>query len=205
MADVTDTPARADADARAWFYLDHRRDIEEWAALRPEAAAFLHTRLLELGPQVEDLAVELGAEPYDADLDDGGGLPRIGLRHQQWVSNGHPVAVVVEWKPSALLDPHSGDRWPYVAVRNDGGTQDSVRRQQLTDLFTAVRKVHHGSSGTPWPFWRYVLPAPGPGVDPDALVRACVAQLRQLWEIASPLLDGAHPAPATAGRPVPGS
>lgn len=141
--DDLDAAPRSELDARAWFYLDHRRDIEEWAGLRAEARQLLHTRLLGLGPLVEQLATDMGAQPYEADLEPGD-RPRIGLRREAWVWNGHQVAVVVEWQYAKLLNPEAANQWPYVAVRNDGGGADPARRQHLERALADLRRERRG-------------------------------------------------------------
>lgn len=60
---------RDDADAKAWFYLDRRRDIEEWADTRPDAAELFDRYLTALASVFEQLADELDAE-YNPQLED---------------------------------------------------------------------------------------------------------------------------------------
>jgi hypothetical protein len=47
-------------DDRVLFYLRHRDQIEEWAALRTEAAVAVDGWLFELRPRIETLCSELG-------------------------------------------------------------------------------------------------------------------------------------------------
>jgi hypothetical protein len=65
-------PQREEVDAKAWFYLDHRQDIETWAALRDDASRLVDRYLVALAPTFEELAVELDAEPeFGEDLESG--------------------------------------------------------------------------------------------------------------------------------------
>ncbi|MCV2393265.1 hypothetical protein OEB99_02995 [Actinotalea sp. M2MS4P-6] len=188
---------RDDADARAWFYLDHQRDIETWADLREEGSELVHRHLLALAPAVEELAAELGAEPYDADLDRGE-RPRVGMRRVSWPRrDAGLVAVVIEWRPDSLLGIGRGDPWPYVAVRDDGAQADPTHMRGLTAAFSPLRSQLGGQTHTWWAFWSYVEPVEGPGIDPAALARDCVVRLRDLWVRSAPVVDefyaGSHP------------
>lgn len=183
---------RNEADARAWFYLDHHQDIEAWAELRSEGRNLLHRHLLELGPMVNELAAREFADTYQGDVEDGD-RPRFGLRRPEWAGTWlGEVAVVVEWQPSALLGLGRGDPWPFVAVRYDAALTDPARARRLDVALSALRKTHHGSTSRWWLFWRYVEPAAGPGIEPDALVRDCLLQLDGLWRAAATVLDGLH-------------
>ena len=50
-------PPRDDADAKAWFYLDRRRDIEERAGLRSDAAELFDRYLIAQAADFERRAV----------------------------------------------------------------------------------------------------------------------------------------------------
>ena len=49
-------------DDRIRFYFKHREQIEQWAALRTEAAAAVDEWMEQLGPSLEALASELGPD-----------------------------------------------------------------------------------------------------------------------------------------------
>ncbi|WP_273653017.1 hypothetical protein [Cellulomonas fimi] len=137
---------------------------------------------------IDELATELGVEVRDGDLDDGD-RPGFGLRRRDWVGPVlAEVAVVVEWQLSALLIPGRGDTWPYVAVRYDAAMDDPAGRRSLEAALADVRKDLDGNASRWWPFWRYVEPADGV-VDPDALIEACIEDLRELWAATAPILD----------------
>ena len=185
---------RNPTDARAWFYLDHRDDIETWAALRDDARDLLEGHLLTLEGAVGDLAAELDAEPFTADLDDGA-WPRFGLRAPHWTFGGtQDVSVVLEWERSALLRPGPNE-WPFVAVRLEEARKATNRWAELHSALAPARKAFAGEANRPWPIWRYVQPAPGStAVHPAALADSCMADLHTLWQVVRPVLDAVHTA-----------
>lgn len=190
MSDPT-VPTREDADAKAWFYLDHRHDIETWAALRPEGRQLLDKHLVGVATQLEELAEELDAELETNDLDSGS-WPRAGLRRPTWHHNGTAdVSVVIQWERARLLAPGSNE-WPYVAVRLPADGTDEERRRDISEAMRPVRAQLKGSSGRTFPFWRYVQPPAGAPLDPDALIRDVLIAFKQLWDAAAPALDALH-------------
>ncbi|MGY1985392.1 hypothetical protein ACI792_04125 [Blastococcus sp. SYSU DS0669] len=191
-------PTREDADAKAWFYLDHRHDIETWAALRAEGRQLLDKHLVGVAAQLEELAEEFDAELETNDLDSGS-WPRAGLRRLAWQHNGTAdVSVAIQWERARLLTPGPNE-WPYVAVRLPADAADEERRRQLSEAMRPVRAQLKGSSGRTFPFWRYVQPASGAPLDPDALTREILTSFRELWDAAVPALDDLHTA---AAQPV---
>lgn len=179
-------PHRDPADAKAWFYLDHRDDIEAWAALRSEARQLVDDQLVRLAVELRELAEEVGAEFEAADLE-AGSWPRVGLRRSQWEQGGlADAAIVVAWERARLLTP-GGNEWPYIAVRVPEGI-DEARRSLLMSAMKSVRGQLGGHSSRNLPFWRYVeCQAP---LDPQVLAQECLRSLRRLWEVASPVIDG---------------
>lgn len=182
-------PLRRGEDAKAWFYLEHRRDIEAWAVLRQDAAAVVHDWLLALGPAVQVMADELGCEYEEVDLEDGP-FPRFGLWRPAWQpGGGHDLSVVIEWERDALLTP-GPNCWPFVAVRSEQSKADKDRWRQLTFALTAPRVNLRAERDKPWPLWRYEQPAVNaPGVDPGILADGLLTSLRQVWEVCAPILD----------------
>lgn len=185
-------PDRDDADAKAWFYLDNRTDIETWGALRTDASALLDRYLVALAPTFEELAEELGAEPDVGEIE-AGSWPRVGLRRASWTHAGiTDVSIVVQWERARLLKPGPNE-WPFTAVLMSSEQEDAERRRQIADAAAPVRSKLKGQKAYRWPHWRYeTTPADAPGLDPDALARAAVASFRELWEVAAPILDTLH-------------
>lgn len=114
------TDSASPLDDRARFYLSHRAEIEEWAALRGEATAAISQYLSGIGPTIEDALADLDeaiiVQPY-LDYDN---WPRFVCCLPDWpveAEHGHAViAVVLEWdKNRVALD--SPDLAPYTGVR----------------------------------------------------------------------------------------
>ena len=197
MPDSIILPEREDADAKAWFYLDHRQDIETWAALREDAAELVDQYLVALAPAFEELAVELDAEvEFGADLESGQ-RPLLGLRRESWHHLGvADISVVLEWERPRLLRP-GRNQWPFVAVRMPR-TQDDAQRER--HIIEAMGQVHSQLKGgrkadVPWPYYRYVTPpSDSPSFDPAAFLADVVASFRELWHVAAPALDALHTA-----------
>jgi hypothetical protein len=189
---------REDADAKAWFYLDHRHDIEAWSALRAEGRQLLDKYLVGAAVQLEELAANVDAEFETNDLDSGA-WPRVGLRRTTWEHGGvADVSVVIQWERARLLVPGPNE-WPYVAVRLSTDVADGERRKQISDAMRPVRAQLKGSSGGTFPFWRYVQTSAGAPLGPDELSRDLVTSFRELWNVAAPALDALQ---ATVAQPV---
>lgn len=185
------TPSRDDADAKAWFYLDHRDDIEKWAPLRSDARQLLDKYLVVVSTQLEALADERHAVYETFDLESGP-KPRVGLRRPSWEYNGiADVNVVVQWDRARLLTPGTNE-WPWVGVRMDSTNPDGDRGKQISEAMKPVRLRLNGESSTALPFWRYVQSPIGGPVNPGALVDDVVTRFRELWEAAAPILDALH-------------
>jgi hypothetical protein len=191
------SPPRDPADAKAWFYLDHRLDIETWAALRQEGRQLLDRCLVALSLEMEDLAEELGAEPDAAELESGS-WPRVGLRHRSWQHQGlADVSVVIQWERARLLTA-SRNEWPFVGILIAETVQDQERRSDIAAALGPVRSALKGDMTYHWPFWRYVTPpATAQSLDPAGLARQAVEAFRQLWDIAAAVLDQLHSADVT--------
>ncbi len=184
------TTTRDDADAKAWFYLDHRPDIEAWVMLRGEARQLLDKHLVGVATGLEELAEELGAEPDTGDLEVGS-FPMAGLRRPSWQHHDvRDVSLVMQWERARLLTPGVNE-WPYVAVRVPAATGEE-RRRRISEAMKPVRSQLSGQSTQSFPYWRYVQPSAGASVDPDALMQALLASDRQLWDAAAPVLDALH-------------
>ena len=180
---------RDDADAKAWFYLDHREDIEAWKALRPLGRELLDNFMVREVAEIDEWADELSAVVESESLESGS-IPRVGLRRAAWQSAGLAgLSVVVEWERARLLTPGSNE-WPYVAVRWPADLSGDDRRRQLSEALKPVRAQLAGQSSRNFPYWRYVKPLSGRPLDPEALAREAVQNLRTLWDVATPVLDG---------------
>jgi hypothetical protein len=199
-------PPRDDADAKAWFYLDHRRYIEVWAGLRLEAGRLFDRYLIALAPDFEQLASELDAE-WDGALDmDGVSWRWLGLRRASWDHLGlQKASIGLQWYPDKLLQPGNEYEWPFLSVYVPAQGQDDQRRRSITDALAGVRSALGGRQTGDWLFWRYVQPADGAeSVGPDELARSGLDGFRDLWTAAAPILDAVQ-APTVAPGVADGS
>lgn len=204
MRNSTTLTERDDADVQAWFYLDHRQDIETWSALVSDARRLVDRHLVALTPTFEELAAQLDAEPVFSELeDDSDQWPWLGLRRRAWQHAGMAdISVVLEWDRFNLLS-RGRYKWPFVAVRLPRAQQDGPRRHQITDAVAPVHtQLRGGRKAGPWPYYRFIIP---PGeiakFDMAAYADSLVTGFRELWETAAPALDALHAgdAAATAG------
>ncbi len=158
MSDFYSLPEKDESDAKAWFYLDHRADIETWASLRAEGVALLERYMLSLAPGMSELAAELNAEPYERDLE-AGPWPLFGLTRPDWQFNGHQdIAIAVEWERRELLRGIQRP-WPYVGVRVDPSHKDPERRAAVA---SAVARARPHSMAEVLAFGRYGRTSPLP-------------------------------------------
>lgn len=189
MSDL-ELPDRDDADAKAWFYLDNRADIEVWAALRADGRQVLDRYLVAAAPLIEELAEALGAEPDGGEVETGA-WPRTGLRRTSWQHEGvHDVRIVVGWDRATLLTPGRNE-WPWVGVCLPSDLADSERRKKVAEALKPVHAAMKGQTSQGYPYWRSVQPPAGP-LNPDALVRDILASFQEIWEVAAPALDALH-------------
>ena len=183
-------PPRDDADAKAWFYLDRRRDIEEWAGLRSDAAELFDRYLIALAPDFERLADEFDAE-YDTWVNDGAKFRWLGLRRASWKDFGLDTATIgLQWYPDKLFQPANDNEWPFLGVYLEAQSQDDQRRRTVAKELEDVRSTLSGKASRNWPFWRYIRPAAGTeSVDPGGLAHSGLQEFRNLWAAAAPILD----------------
>ena len=184
--------SRDDADAKAWFYLDHRADIEAWAALRDQGRQLVDKHLVGVAAAIEGLAEEFNAEFEINDLE-AGPWPQVGLRRSSWLYEGvADVSVVVQWERARMLTPGSNE-WPYVAVRLAPDLAGDERRKSVTEAMKLPRARLSGYASRTHPFWRYVPLPDGRAVDLDLYLDDLATAFRQLWEAAAPEIDKLDP------------
>lgn len=189
-------------DPKAAFYFRHRAAIEEWAGLRiPARAAFsegLASALTVFGPdEVAD------ASSFD---DQHGGWRKIGLTSPQWAALGWPLAVVLGWNESTILDP-SKHEFPFIGVFLTNGEED---RRDLSKVIAGAlkddaRQLHwKGQQEDAYPVWTHV-PQPTADLSMSAWVGACHQALRTAWQELSPAISQfVRSAPRPMGpRPAP--
>jgi hypothetical protein len=174
-------------DAKTEFYFKHRRQIEEWAALRSDARQVLEHALRGLaerasevlGPDVTVLGEQL----------DGGTWPHISALDSSWSKRGCLVKVAVAWNRSQLLSA-TGSNWPYVGIHLDAKQPraQALRQAVRAEAGEAARQLGWTSNDSYWPYYGYVKPRTEV-VQPDELAEDCLLALQAGWQRLAPLLE----------------
>lgn len=169
-------------DERVRFYLKHREQIEQWASLRSEAASAIDEWMEALGPQVEELARELGRDVRLAEqVESHQPYPSYRLTRMAWGFDGSddpPAAVTLEWvRGKATLH---GNSTPYVGLRSPKtGAAGAELRASEAVRQTRVRRKDAASSW--WIGYAYVHPSRDVPVDFDEYRDALLQALRETW------------------------
>jgi hypothetical protein len=182
-------------DERVRFYFRHRDQLEEWLALRVDAAAAVDEWLAALKPDVESLAAELGpdvelmpaVERYEA-------WPGLYLKRKAWPGRQSDdgkfdedvVAIGMQWgRGKTILGESSA---PYVGVRVKSDTR--IGRALTADAdFQSKRRQR---KETPTAFWRaygYVHPGQPFPEQADEYRGMLMKSLRDAWSADSPAID----------------
>lgn len=143
-------------DDRVLFYLRHRADIEEWAALAGEASEAVDGYLRRLRPAIENRLAGGEEERLVRRFLDGNHRFLTGYERWPASKNGHwHISVALEWPKRTTLD-HRG-RCPYVGVMvpqsHDAGKTLGAKFRELAD---DTRKIHGWGTSPWWPVYRPV-------------------------------------------------
>jgi len=178
-------------DERVRFYFRHRDQIEEWAALRSEAAAAIDEWFFAMRPDVEALARDLGPGVVLHVIDEAGvAYPSYRLVRDSWPesSNSDPVASVsLEWVRGRTTLRASTS--PYVGLR---AAKDRALGAPLREA-EALRKVRarrKDTTTTWWAAYGYVLPTAAFPEGADEYRSRVLEALRLAWADYAPLVDG---------------
>jgi hypothetical protein len=180
---VSEPAGPDDRAAKALFYLRHREDIEEWAALRSEARDYLGLALLGLGSEVTALADELGCEVFIGP-DDG----MMTIYRAEWKTRSADISIGFGWDTRRLLTPNTYTEWAWVGAYLEG--RDSTRGRAYTEALKPMKQRHGYAAGSPWAVWRPVVPQTGRPVEPDDYAAQVLAEVRKAWHELSGNLDG---------------
>ena len=158
-------------------YLRHRTLIEEWAALREQAAAELEEALsravgiIGQRPDTPEIAEDDSARRY----------PVYGISLQIPGAESGAVRVALGWTRGQLLRP-AGESWPYTGIKIPGATNcDAVydtAKRLLRDA--AGRRLWTQSSGS-WVWYSYI-PLEASETDLDAYAVRHVEGLVDAWK-----------------------
>lgn len=166
-------------DEKVAFYLRHRTLIEEWAALRGQAASALEeafSRAVGIVGQRPD-APEIVKEDADRRYP----LYRVSLQVPGTPSNA--VWVALGWTRGGLLRP-SGESWPYAGIKAPGASRGDVAYDTAKSLLreAAARRQWTESSTSGWVWYNY-LPLETGATDLDAYAVRHVESLVDAWKV----------------------
>jgi hypothetical protein len=165
-------------DEKVAFYLRHRTLIEEWAALRGQAAAALEeafSRAAGIVSQRPD-APEITRDDADRRYP----LYRVSLQIPGVASDA--VWVALGWTRGGLLRP-SGESWPYTGIKAPGAGKGDAAYDTAKSLLreAAARRLWTETSASGWVWWNYI-PLEASATDLDAYAVRHVEGLVDAWK-----------------------
>ena len=179
-------------DERVRFYFRHREQIEQWAALRSEAAAAVDEWMTQLAPDIEDLAKSLGPDVKlrvwtGADQ----AYPSYRLTRATWGfgdADDPPACVALEWLRARTT--MRGGSTPYVGLRapkvNTLGA--SLRALETVRQSRLARK---DLTSQWWVSYVYVAPQSEFPGDAEGYRDALLDNLRAVWHAYAPQVEAA--------------
>jgi hypothetical protein len=178
-------------DERVQFYFRHREQLEEWFALRSDAAAAIDEWLAALSVDLDSLVAELGDGLQSVPVLEETAYPSLYLKRSTWpgtTESDAPVSIGLQWaKGKTLLGSTNA---PYVGVRSD--RTSAIGLALRDDGEFQERRKQRKDRGTPWwPAFSYVLPRePFPDRADD--YRNClIDSIREAWKAYAPAIDRA--------------
>lgn len=179
-------------DDRIRFYLRHREQIEQWAALRGEAAIALDDWLVGLKSEIDALVSELGGDvvlcarnPVDIEY------PGYLLFRSTWrvADKGAPQpSIGLEWVRSKTT--LRGTFAPYVGLRSFRDAELGAAIRARAD-FKRCRAERKDAQSPYWAAYGYVLPTEPFPDDADAYRVRLLNALREAWRVYAPIVDAA--------------
>jgi hypothetical protein len=164
-------------DDKVAFYLRHRTLIEEWAALREQAAAELDEALIRAAGIV-------GQRPDTPEIvkdDSNRKSPVYGISLQVPGAESRPVWVALGWTRGPLLKP-SGESWPYTGVKIPGASKgDPLFDSTKLKLRDAASRNQWTQSSGNWVWYSYISLEAGQ-TDLDAYAVWRVEGLVDAWK-----------------------
>jgi hypothetical protein len=166
------------SDEKVAFYLRHRALIEEWAALRGQAAAALEEAFSRAVGVVGQRADTPDIVKDDADRRQP--VYRVSLQ-VPGITFG-AVYVALGWTRAWLLRP-SGESWPYTGIKAPGAGKGDAAYDTAKSLLreAAARRLWTESSASGWVWWTY-LPLEASETDLDAYAVRHVEGLVDAWK-----------------------
>ena len=167
------------SDEKVAFYLRHRALIEEWAALRGQAAAALEeafSRAFGVVGQRADTP-EIVRDAADRRYP----LYRVSLQ-VPGIAPG-AVWVALGWTRGGLLRP-AGESWPFMGIKAPGAGKGDAAYDTAKSLLreAAARRLWTVSSASGWVWYNYLLPLEASETDLDAYAVRHVEGLVDAWK-----------------------
>ncbi|WP_432560694.1 hypothetical protein [Granulicoccus sp. GXG6511] len=160
-------------NAKLDFYLQHRLQIEEWAALRTEAQQRLDDELLRAiaAIDVEDSTMKINtSNPRTVHFH----LP--AARRNVWVE--------LNWRKSALLTGPGLTAWPQIILVIRPGSLDPATRSAIidatADLAISDGMGQLGRANDWWARWGSLTPHAEP-IDIHTYAQYCALRFKEVW------------------------
>lgn len=170
-------------DERLRFYLENRAEIEEWAALGKEVAAWLDEWLRGLEGRAREACAEW-AEDFELTVPNlrEQAYPSFRLQRRSWKAGGEEpvVSLALEWvrRKTFLTDKAA----PYVGinvnVRHTGGEAFHAR---LAQRAKPTRQKRRDLVSEWWAAYRYVPAGEKFWDDLDAYATVLIRELGVMW------------------------
>lgn len=170
-------------DERVRFYFRHREQIEQWAALRSEAAAAVDEWMTQLAPDIEELAKSLGPDVrVRAVTSADQAYPSYRLTRATWGfgdAEDPPACVALEWLRARTT--MRGGSTPYVGMRA-AKTNPVGAALRASEQVRQVRLARKDNASAWWVAYAYVMPSAEFPSGADGYRDALRDALRAVWE-----------------------
>jgi hypothetical protein len=174
---------------RVQFYLKHRDQLEEWLAVRDEAAAAIDAWLTGLRGDVQALASDLGGDVGVIETPEDFRWPGFFLKRAAWPGTrlDSDFLVGIEWQRGrTLLGAESA---PFVGIRSQR-SKASSQALRADAQFQEVRLTRKDKSIPWWPAQRYVPTDGALAADhAERYRRTLLDELRAVWTVYVSIVD----------------
>jgi hypothetical protein len=167
------------------FYLRHRPLIEEWAALRDQAAVELEEALA----RAVGIIRQRPGTPEIVEDDSDRRYPTYGISLQIPGAEPGTAWVAPGWTRGQLLRP-AGESWPYMGIKIPGATRGEAVYDTAKRLLrdAAGKRLWTESTGG-WVWWNYI-PLEADQTDLDGYAVRQVEELAEAWKALQAEISG---------------
>lgn len=174
-------------DERVRFYFRHREQIEQWAALRGEAAAAVDEWMPQLGPDIEELARSLAPDVHVRTLvGTDQPYPSFRLTRRAWgfgEVDDPPASIALEWLRARTT--MRGSLTPYVGLRS-AKTHAVGAALRASEPLRQVRLARKDTTSPWWIGYGYVAPPADFPVSLESYRDTLLDALRGAWTAYAP-------------------